>query len=66
MEGLAFAGLFLAFPDIVIWIFGVEYPDLVADTRICVRFLCAGFLPLAVASLLNSYYLFIERPLISF
>ena len=44
----------------------MEYPDLVADTRICVRFLCAGFLPLAVASLLNSYYLFIERPLISF
>ena len=65
VEGLAFAGLFLSFPDIVIWIFGVEYPELVADTRVCVRLLCCGFLPLALASLLNSYYLFIERPIIS-
>ena len=55
----------MAFPDIVIWIFGVEYPELVADTRTCVRLLCCGFLPLALASLLNSYYLFIERPIIS-
>ena len=65
VEGLFFAGLFLAFPDLVIWIFGVEYPELVADSRVCVRLLCCGFLPLALASLLNSYYLFIERPIIS-
>ena len=65
VEGLAFAGLCLSFPDIVIWIFGVEYPELVADTRVCVRLLCCGFLPLALAGLFNSYFLFIERPWIS-
>ena len=65
VEGLAFAGIFLSFPDIVIWVFGVEYPELVADTRICVRLLCCGFLPLAMTSLLSSYYLFIERPAVS-
>ena len=64
-EGLLLAGIFLSFPDVVVWIFGVEYPELVAETRVCVRLLCCGFLPLAIASLLNSYYLFIERPLVS-
>ena len=64
-EGLLLAGVFLAFPDLAVWVFGVEYPELVTETRVCVRLLCCGFLPLAMASLLNAYYLFIERPLVS-
>ena len=64
-EGLILAVAVLAFPDAVVWVFGVEYPELVTETRVCVRILCCGFLPLAVASLLNAYYLFVERPLIS-
>lgn len=64
-EGVALAAVFLVFPGLATWMFGVEYPDLVEDARECARILCCGFLPVAVASLLNSYYLYIERPLVS-
>lgn len=64
-EGALLSGLFLAFPSAVVALTGVEYPDLVLPVRQCVMLTCAAFVPLAVASLFNSYFLFIERPLVS-
>jgi len=64
-EGAVLCGLFLAFPEAVVALTGVEYPDLVVPVRQCVMLTCGALVPLAVASLFNSYFLFIERPLIS-
>ena len=64
-EGALLTGVCIAAPDLVIRVFGVEYPELVEETRTCVRLLGCGFLPFALAALLGDYYLFIERPLIS-
>lgn len=68
-EGLALALVFLVRPEIVIGLVGIEgvdFPELLDESRICVRLMCAGFIPLALAGLFNSYFLFIERPWISF
>ena len=68
VEGLFLALLFFLFPELVIWLVGVEgvdCPEILGATRDCVKLLCGGFLPLAFAGLFNSYFLFIERPWIS-
>ena len=44
---------------------GLDYPELLVAVRNCVLLMCGGFAPLALANLLNSYFLFIERPWIS-
>ena len=68
-EGLLLAAIFLVGRGgVVINLLGVEgldYPELLDAARSCVLLMCGGFLPLAVAGLFNSYFLFIERPWIS-
>ena len=68
-EGLALTALFLlGRGGLVIGLVGVEgldYPELMDAARNCVVLMCGGFLPLALAGLFNSYFLFIERPWIS-
>ena len=68
-EGLLLAALFLVGRgSVVIGLLGVEgldYPELLDSVRNCVLLLSGGFLPLALAGLFNSYFLFIERPWIS-
>lgn len=44
---------------------GLDYPELLDAARSCVFLMSIGFLPLALAGLFNSYFLFIERPWIS-
>ena len=69
VEGLALTVLFLiGRGSVVMNILGVEgldYPELLDAARSCVLLMCGGFLPLALAGLFNSYFLFIERPWIS-
>ena len=69
VEGLALTAVFLCGRgSAVIWLLGVEgldYPELLDAARSCVLLMCGGFLPLALAGLFNSYFLFIERPLVS-
>lgn len=68
-EGLLLAALFLVGRgSLVINLLGVEgldYPELLDAARSCVLWMSGGFLPLALAGLFNSYFLFIERPWIS-
>ena len=69
VEGLVLTAVFLVGRgSVVIDLVGVEgldYPELLDAARDCVVLMCGGFLPLALAGLLNSYFLFIERPWIS-
>ena len=68
-EGLALAAVFLfGRGGVVVWLLGVEgldYPELLDAARGCVLLMSGGFLPLALAGLFNSYFLFIERPWVS-
>lgn len=68
-EGLLLAALFLVGRGrVIIWLLGIEgldYPELLDAARSCVLLMCGGFLPLALAGLFNSYFLFIERPWVS-
>ena len=69
VEGLVLTAAFLlGRGSVVIDLVGVEgldYPELLVAARDCVVLMCGGFLPLAIAGLFNSYFLFIERPWIS-
>ena len=69
VEGLALTALFLfRRGGVVIDLVGVEgldYPELLDAARDCVVLMSGGFVPLALAGLFNSYFLFIERPWIS-
>ena len=69
VEGLVLTAVFLfGRGSVVIDLVGVEgldYPELLDAARDCVVLMCGGFLPLALAGLFNSYFLFIERPWIS-
>ena len=68
-EGLALTALFLfGRGSVVIGLVGVEgldYPELLDAAHDCVVLMSGGFLPLALAGLFNSYFLFVERPWIS-
>ena len=63
--GLLFTLKVLFLPGVLTRVFGIEYPDLVVEGRACLNLICLGAVPIALAMLLKSYYLFIERPLIS-
>ena len=69
VEGLLMTMLFLfGRGSVVIDLVGVEgldYPELLDAARDCVLLMSGGFLPLALAGLFNSYFLFIERPWVS-
>ena len=68
VEGLFLALLLFLFPELVIRLVGVEgvdCPEILGASHDCVKLLCGGFLPLAIAGLFNSYFLFIERPCVS-
>jgi len=62
LEGLALSAAFCLWPDLVIRLIGVEYPELVDASLTCVRLVCFGLVPLSVAAFFKSYYLFNERP----
>ena len=68
-EGLLLAAVLLVGRgSVVIRLLGVEgldYPELLDAVQSCIVLMCGGFLPLAIAGLFNSYFLFIERPWIS-
>jgi len=52
-----------------VWILGIEaaeYPELLTAIRTCVILVSVGYLPLALTVLLKSYYLYVERPFVSF
>ena len=69
VEGLALAAVFIfGRGSVVIGLLGIEgldYPELLDAARGCVLLMSGGFLPLALAGLFNSYFLFIERPWVS-
>ena len=65
VEGLLASVVLVAWPQLAIWVVGVEYPELVSAARTCVMLMCIGVLPAAIVELFNSYFLYIERPWIS-
>ena len=64
-EGLVLAALFLAWPGLPARTVGIADPGLLAASSVAVRSMCVGFVALALAGLFNSYYMFVERPLLA-
>lgn len=65
IEGAAFMLFFGVFPELALKMVGVTEPELVREGCLAVRLMCAGFVALAFAGLFNSYYMFVERPLLA-
>jgi len=68
-EGLLLTGMMLfGKGGLAIWMLGIEgteYPELLVAVRACVLLTCVGHPPLALIGLLKSYFLFVERPVVS-
>jgi len=65
LEGVTLAAFFLIWPESVLRLVGLDDPALAASGVRAVRLACIGFVPQAVAGLFNSYYMFIERPVLA-
>jgi len=61
LEGLGFMLFFGVFPELVAGMVGIREPELLRQSAVAIRCMCAGFVALAFAGLFNSYYMFIER-----
>ena len=64
-EGLLFMTFFGLFPSVICAFVGIREPALVAQASVAIRCLCGGFVALAFAGLFNSYYMFVERPMLA-
>ena len=65
LEGVAFMAIFGLFPHLVAAMVGIRDPELVRQAETAIRCMCGGFVALAFAGLFNSYYMFIERPVLA-
>ena len=65
LEGAAFMAFFGLFPELVCSLVGIREPALVAQGVFAIRCMCGGFVALAFAGLFNSYYMFVERPVLA-
>jgi len=65
VEGLAFMALFGLFPRLVTGLVGISDPELVWQSVTAIRWMCGGFVALAFAGLFNSYYMFVEKPVLA-
>jgi len=61
LEGVAFMLFFGLFPELVAKMVGIREPELLSQSAVAIRCMCAGFVALAFAGLFNSYYMFVER-----
>jgi len=65
LEGVLFMAFFGLYPSAVCALVGIREPELVAQASVAIRCMCGGFVALAFAGLFNSYYMFVERPLLA-
>ena len=65
IEGVAFMAAFGLFPGVVSAMVGIREPALVGQAAVAIRCMCGGFIALAFAGLFNSYYMFVERPMLA-
>ena len=65
LEGVAFMTFFGLFPQAVCALVGIREPALVSQAAVAIRCMCGGFIALAFAGLFNSYYMFVERPMLA-
>ena len=63
-EGAAMTALFALFPQAIVRMLGIDDPALVSSACEAVRCLSVGFCGYAFGLLFNSYYMFIERPVL--
>ena len=63
-EGAAMTALFALFPQVIVRVVGIDDPDLTSAACEAVRYLSIGFFGYASGSLFNSYYMFIEKPIL--
>ena len=64
-EGVAFMAFFGLFPEAAVKLVGISDPALSREACSAVRLMCCGFIPLSLAGLFNSYYMFIEKSLLA-
>jgi len=65
LEGVLFMAFFGLCPSAICTLVGIREPELVAQATVAIRCMCGGFIALAFAGLFNSYYMFVERPLLA-
>ena len=65
VEGVLFMTVFGLFPSLVLSLVGIREPELAHASEVAIRCMCGGFVALAFAGLFNSYYMFVERPLLA-
>ena len=65
VEGVAFMAFFGLFPELVVSLVGIEDAELARQSVTAIRCMCGGFVALAFAGLFNSYYMFVERPVLA-
>ena len=64
-EGVTLAAIFLLFPEFVVRAVGISDPEMFAQAISAVRGVAVAFIAFPFAGLFNSYYMFIERPLLA-
>ena len=64
-EGVLFMVFFGVFPGLACSLVGIREPELVRQAAVAIRCMCVGFVALAFAGLFNSYYMFVERPMLA-
>jgi len=65
LEGVLFMTFFGLWPSTICALVGIREPALVAQATVAIRCMCGGFVALAFAGLFNSYYMFVDRPLLA-
>ena len=63
-EGAALTALFALFPQVIVRVLGIVDPALTSSACEAVRYLSVGFCGYAFGLLFNSYYMFIEKPVL--
>ena len=64
-EGLFATAVFLGFAPLLVRAIGIDDPALAAPAATAIRLLAVGVIAHSLAGLFNSYYMFIERPLLA-
>ena len=64
-EGLAAMAVVVVFAESVVRLFGIADPDMVVRAMYAVRLASCGIVAKSLAGLFNSYYMFIEQPMLS-
>ncbi len=65
LEGMAAIAVTCFFAETIVQIIGIDDPRMIDDAVLAVRLVSCGILAKSLAGLFNSYYMFIEQPMLA-